>query len=183
MRTRKLGATDLKVTELSLGGLFISSWGGQFDQARQAMLRAVEDPEWRADRRARSLAHARDFSWERTAREVLAGLPEIPQRVVYDVEQWHVMPQRLYDVRVRAHSMWCVMGVQKTFDPGEQYYETWDWKERLASRGDLLPECINPTEMGYINAPKVAVPRCPHCNQLIGSDTSLLPENLVKTNG
>ena len=125
---------------------------------------------------------ATEFSWERTAREVLAGLPEIPQRVVYDVEQWHVMPQRLYDVRVRAHSMWCVMGVQKTFDPGEQYYETWDWKERLASRGDLLPECINQTEMGYINAPKVAVPRCPHCNQLMGSDTSLLPENLV-TNG
>jgi glycosyltransferase involved in cell wall biosynthesis len=34
----------------------------------RAMLRAAEDPEWRADRRAQSLARARDFSWERTAR-------------------------------------------------------------------------------------------------------------------
>jgi aryl-alcohol dehydrogenase-like predicted oxidoreductase len=42
MRMRRLGATDLKVSELSLGGLFISSYGGQFDQARQATLRAVE---------------------------------------------------------------------------------------------------------------------------------------------
>ncbi len=33
-----------------------------------AMLRAAEDPEWRAERRASSLARAREFSWERTAR-------------------------------------------------------------------------------------------------------------------
>jgi glycosyltransferase involved in cell wall biosynthesis len=34
----------------------------------RAMLRAVEDGAWRADCRARSLARAREFSWERTAR-------------------------------------------------------------------------------------------------------------------
>jgi glycosyltransferase involved in cell wall biosynthesis len=34
----------------------------------RAMLRAVEDDAWRADCRARSLARAREFSWERTAR-------------------------------------------------------------------------------------------------------------------
>ena len=37
------------------------------DLAR-AMLRAVENPEWRADCSVKSLARARDFSWERTAR-------------------------------------------------------------------------------------------------------------------
>jgi len=33
-----------------------------------AMLKAIERPEWLAEYRARSLAHARMFSWERTAR-------------------------------------------------------------------------------------------------------------------
>jgi glycosyltransferase involved in cell wall biosynthesis len=32
------------------------------------MLRAIEEPGWKAARRARSLARAREFSWERTAR-------------------------------------------------------------------------------------------------------------------
>ena len=34
----------------------------------RAMLRAIEDPGWKAAHRARSLARAREFSWERTAR-------------------------------------------------------------------------------------------------------------------
>ena len=34
----------------------------------RAMLRAIEEPGWQAARRARSLARAREFSWERTAR-------------------------------------------------------------------------------------------------------------------
>jgi len=33
----------------------------------RAMMRAAEDPEWREECRARSLARAREFSWERTA--------------------------------------------------------------------------------------------------------------------
>jgi glycosyltransferase involved in cell wall biosynthesis len=38
------------------------------EELARAMLRAVEDPAWRADCRVRSLARAREFSWERTAR-------------------------------------------------------------------------------------------------------------------
>jgi len=34
----------------------------------RAMCQAIEQPEWLAGRRERSLAHAREFSWERTAR-------------------------------------------------------------------------------------------------------------------
>jgi len=42
MEKRTLGATDLAVTRLSLGGLFISSYGAVFEQAREATLRALE---------------------------------------------------------------------------------------------------------------------------------------------
>ncbi len=42
MRTRRLGKTELQVSELSLGGLFVSSVGGAFDQGRQAILRAFD---------------------------------------------------------------------------------------------------------------------------------------------
>lgn len=42
MKTRPLGRTGLQVTELSLGGLFISKFGGEFDQSRAAALRAFE---------------------------------------------------------------------------------------------------------------------------------------------
>jgi aryl-alcohol dehydrogenase-like predicted oxidoreductase len=42
MKTRVLGKTGLQVSELALGGLFISSYGSEFDQAREAILRAVQ---------------------------------------------------------------------------------------------------------------------------------------------
>ena len=42
MKTRILGRTGLQVSELSLGGLFVSSVGGEFEQGRRATLRALE---------------------------------------------------------------------------------------------------------------------------------------------
>ncbi len=42
MHTRVLGRTGLRVSELSLGGLFVSSVGGDFEQGRKATLRALE---------------------------------------------------------------------------------------------------------------------------------------------
>jgi D-threo-aldose 1-dehydrogenase len=42
MKQRTLGKTGVKVSELALGGLFVSSVGGDFIQARQATLRALE---------------------------------------------------------------------------------------------------------------------------------------------
>lgn len=42
MKTRALGRTGLEVTELSLGGLFLSKFGGEFEQSRAAALRAFE---------------------------------------------------------------------------------------------------------------------------------------------
>ncbi len=42
MKRRVLGKTGLEVSELGLGGLFVSSLGGEFAQARAATLRALE---------------------------------------------------------------------------------------------------------------------------------------------
>lgn len=42
MNMRTLGRTGLRVSELSLGGLFVSSIGGPFEQAREATLRALD---------------------------------------------------------------------------------------------------------------------------------------------
>lgn len=42
MKTRPLGQTGLQVSELGLGGLFVSSIGGGPEQAREAVLRAVQ---------------------------------------------------------------------------------------------------------------------------------------------
>lgn len=42
MKKRTLGKTGLQVSELALGGLFVSSLGGEFAQARAATLRALE---------------------------------------------------------------------------------------------------------------------------------------------
>ena len=42
MKKRILGRTDLAVSELSLGGLFVSSHGAAFEQSKQAVLRALE---------------------------------------------------------------------------------------------------------------------------------------------
>ena len=42
MKKRALGKTGLEVTELSLGGLFVSKWGAKFDEAKAAVKRALE---------------------------------------------------------------------------------------------------------------------------------------------
>lgn len=42
MKKRLLGKTGLSVSELGLGALFISSIGGQFDESKKAVLRAIE---------------------------------------------------------------------------------------------------------------------------------------------
>jgi len=42
MNKRVLGKTQLEVGELAMGGLFVSSAAAEFDQARQAVLRALE---------------------------------------------------------------------------------------------------------------------------------------------
>jgi len=42
MRFVKLGKTDLSVSQLAMGGLFVSSIGGEFEQAKTAVERAVE---------------------------------------------------------------------------------------------------------------------------------------------
>ena len=42
MKTRTLGSTGLAVSELALGGLFLSSLGGELDQARAAALAALD---------------------------------------------------------------------------------------------------------------------------------------------
>jgi aryl-alcohol dehydrogenase-like predicted oxidoreductase len=42
MEKRTLGRTDLEVTRLSFGGLFVSSFGAEFEQARRAVLKGVE---------------------------------------------------------------------------------------------------------------------------------------------
>ncbi len=41
MRKRRLGRTDIEVTELGLGGLFVSSYGGEYEQSRDAVRKAV----------------------------------------------------------------------------------------------------------------------------------------------
>jgi aryl-alcohol dehydrogenase-like predicted oxidoreductase len=42
VETRVLGGTGLEVSELALGGLFVSRVGGEFEQGRRAILKAVE---------------------------------------------------------------------------------------------------------------------------------------------
>lgn len=42
MKTRLLGKTDIRVSELALGGLFVSAYGGPYEQARAAIRRALE---------------------------------------------------------------------------------------------------------------------------------------------
>ena len=42
MNTRTLGRTGLRVSELALGGLFVSSFGAPFEQGREATRRALE---------------------------------------------------------------------------------------------------------------------------------------------
>src|SRR5689334_13010983 len=41
MKQRILGKTGLKVSELAAGGLFLSQWGGEFEESKRALHRAL----------------------------------------------------------------------------------------------------------------------------------------------
>jgi aryl-alcohol dehydrogenase-like predicted oxidoreductase len=42
MKTRVLGKTGLEISELGLGGLFVSSFGAEYEEGRRAILRALD---------------------------------------------------------------------------------------------------------------------------------------------
>ena len=42
MERRRLGGTDMLVSRLSLGGLFVSSYGAEFEEGKRAILRGLE---------------------------------------------------------------------------------------------------------------------------------------------
>jgi glycosyltransferase involved in cell wall biosynthesis len=62
------GACVIASRAVSEAGGEAAVYADSVEELTRAMLRAVEEPEWRAEWRARSLCRAREFSWERTAR-------------------------------------------------------------------------------------------------------------------
>jgi hypothetical protein len=158
-----------------------NAWVPDFEEICERMRAVYDDPQIAFDYAARSSVLIHDeFSWDKTAAIVMGHLPELEDPDLPEGLPWHRMAQRLYEVEVIRHSTWQINGVLHTYDPGQLYYEAWDMKERLASRGDLSLRCIDPLERGYVDPPKIPKPRCPSCNQRYGVDDSLLPENLVK---
>jgi glycosyltransferase involved in cell wall biosynthesis len=125
---------------------------------------------------------AEEFSWSKTAALVIENLPELGNPDLSPDGEWHTMPQRLYEVRVKQHSTWAVNGIHHTYDPGHTYWIPWADKLRIAELGDLTPDCIDPREVGIdarMQPPDTSHERCHWCNQRFGSDTSTHPENLV----
>jgi hypothetical protein len=158
-------------------------WKPDFDQMCDGMLAVYRDyPLHRSAAAVSAHLIADEFSWDKTAALVIANLPELANPDLSPDGAWHTMPQRLYEVRVKQHSTWAVNGIHHTYDPGHTYWIPWADKLRIAELGDLTPDCVDPREVGIdarMQPPDTSHERCPHCNQTYGSDTSLLPENLV----
>lgn len=64
-------STDESVMEVA-GGAAVHCDANKPEEWVAAITRVFEDPAWRRELRAKGLARAADFSWERTARETLA---------------------------------------------------------------------------------------------------------------
>jgi len=70
---------DESVVEVAAGAA-VHCGATEPDEWVAALTRICEDAQWRAELRASGLARAREFSWERTARETLAVYREAKQR-------------------------------------------------------------------------------------------------------
>jgi glycosyltransferase involved in cell wall biosynthesis len=68
LEAMQCGACVIASRAVAEAGGRAAVYADSVEDLARAMLRAAEDPAWRADCSARSLSRARDFSWERTAR-------------------------------------------------------------------------------------------------------------------
>jgi glycosyltransferase involved in cell wall biosynthesis len=67
LEAMQCGACVIASSALTETGGTAATYADTVEDLARAMIRAVEDPGWRAARQAESLARAKEFSWERTA--------------------------------------------------------------------------------------------------------------------
>src|SRR5579872_347897 len=156
-------------------------WMPEYDQLCQAMWDVYHNYEQYAEQAAKNAVMiGNEFSWERTAAEVITNLPELHEEGPTEWT-WKPTKSRVFRCLVIREVTYTINGVHHRYEPGVEYWESPDMKMRLAERGHLDPDCIDPDEMGQEKADQMisAAARaiCPTCcrpmnaelHQLVGA--------------
>jgi len=101
---------------------------------------------------AKNAEYIRSLTWDLTAEQILAALPE-PEEIT---DEWVVCPQTYLTVRVTGRISCSIAEQDHTFLPGEEYQVTADVKRVLFDAGYLEDSCIDPFERAQYLKPKPA---------------------------
>jgi hypothetical protein len=158
-------------------------WEPEYDQLCQAMWDVYHNYAEHAERAAKNAVMiGNEFSWERSAAELIANLPELHEDGP-TAWQWQPTRRRLFRCRVIRPVTYTINGVHFRYEPGQDYWESPDMKMRLAEGGHLDPACIDPLEMGTTKADEMryaaAKASCPTCNRPMNPQLAHLREGEV----
>lgn len=155
-------------------------WEPNFDEMCEAMEDVYLDyhkhEEFAA---ARSFLAAQEFTWEKTAEQILVNLDDqiyLPGPID---REWHKAPPKLFHVRVNKPCDYVVNGTMNHFVPGQDYYEAADLKRAIIAAGHLDIATFDPNDLGVEDNADIEMLRarnaiCSTCHQPYNRDTSLL---------
>ena len=124
-------------------------------------------------------AAAAEFTWEKTAEQILVNLDDqiyLPGPID---RTWHKAPPKLFHIRVNKPCDYVVNGVMHHFVPETDYYEAADLKRSIIAAGHLDLATFDPNDLGVEDNADIDMLRarnaiCPTCHMPYNRDTSLL---------
>jgi len=125
-------------------------WEPSEDQAFDTLIAVFENYGHYAALALKNAEKIREFTWDRTAQEILRALPK--QGKVTD--KWFVCPQTYLSLRV-TKPIDCNIGDRShSFVPNKEYNVTADVKRVLYDAGYVDPSCVDPFEKAIYEKPR-----------------------------
>ena len=124
-------------------------WSPDEDVALDALKEVFLDYPLFAERAANSAEGIHEFTWDRTATEILNNLPDQKG----EIGEWVDCPQTLLAMFVVKPCEANIGGQAFRFQPGVQYNVTADVKRVMYDAGFVDPACLDPFEKAILSNP------------------------------
>ena len=125
-------------------------WDPDEDQAFDTLVAVFNDYSRYAADALKNAEGIREFTWDRTAKEIIENLAE-PGEIT---GKWIQCPQTYLSLQVKTKVDCDIAGKSHSFVPGRRYNVTADVKRIIHDAGYLDPACIDPFEKAIYEKPR-----------------------------